>query len=156
MADAPRFDPDGREEAWGPFRFAMDTRVDVADTDLGAIVYYGRYAHFVDRAIIAYRRFLGIPPLGPDGHLFVVRALSLQYHGSARFDDVLTVRVRTTNVGRTSHAMDVAVTRVEPGGDVTTLVDGGITQVGVGGYPPSRPSRMPDDVAVRLRGFEGL
>ena len=156
MADAPRFDPDGREERWGEFRFAMDTRVDVSDTDLGAIVYYGRYVHFVDRAVIAYRRFLGFPPLGPEGHLFVVRALALEYHASARFDDVLTVRVRTTAVGRTSHALAVAVTRVEPGGDVATLVEATMTQVGVGGYPPSRPTRVPDDVAARLREFERL
>ena len=58
-----------------PFRFSAVSRVDVAETDLGAVVYYGRYVHHVDRAVIAYRRHVGIPPLGPDGHLFVVRRL---------------------------------------------------------------------------------
>lgn len=147
---------DGREERWGGFRFASDTRVDVCDTDLGGIVYYGRYAHFIDRGVIEYRRFLGIPPLGPDGHLFVVRALAVEYRASARFDDLVTIRVRTSDVGRSSHTMVVAVTRTEPGGDVTVLADATVTLVGVGGYDTPRPTRVPDDVAQRLRAFEGL
>lgn len=162
--------PDGRDDAWGDFRFAAQVRVDVSDTDLGGIVYYGRYAHFVDHGVIAYRRHLGIPPLGVDGHLFVVRALSVEYLSSARFDDVLDVRVRTCEVGRTSHRMEVAVTRDDPAG-VAELARARVTLVGVGGYPgpttvpgdgpaqetpAPRPTRLPEELARRLREFEGL
>ena len=52
-----------------PFRFSARFRVELADTDLGAVVYYGRYPVLVDRATIAYRRHLGVEPLGPPGHL---------------------------------------------------------------------------------------
>ncbi len=150
--------PDGREQRWGPFRFCMQTRVDVADTDLGGIVYYGRYAHFIDRGVIAYRRFLGIPALGPDDHLFVVRHLEVEYRSSARFDEVLDVRVRTSQVGRSSHTMQVAVTRADADAEdeVVTLAEATVTLVGVGGYESPRPTRVPDDIARRLREFDGL
>ena len=83
-----------------PFRFSARSRVDVAETDLGAVVYYARYPHHIDRGVLAYRRHLGVPLLGPPGHLFVVRSLAVDYHASARFDEELEVFVRVAEMGR--------------------------------------------------------
>jgi len=56
-----------------PFSSRLRTRVEISDTDQGAVVHHARYPHHLDRGVVAYRRHLGIPPLGPEGHLFVAR-----------------------------------------------------------------------------------
>ena len=45
----------------GAFRFALDTSVEIADTDLGGVVYFGSYPRLLDRGLLAYRRHLGHP-----------------------------------------------------------------------------------------------
>jgi len=134
------------------FRFALDTRVEIADTDLGGVVYYGSYARLSDRAVCAYRRHLGIPELGPTGHLFVVRTMSWEYLRSARFPDLLIVRVRVARLGRSSHTMQVRIDHPESGSAIATAE---LTIVGVSGYEQPRPTRVPADLVERIEGFEG-
>ena len=135
-----------------PFRFSARFRVDLADTDLGAVVYWGRYPQFLDRAAIAYRRHIGVEPLGPPGHLFVMRAITLEYSSSARFDDELEVFVRTARLGATSHTIDVRIERL---GDDGGLVAGGrFTVVGLESYG-GRPSPMPAGMRDAIIRFEG-
>lgn len=132
------------------FRFSHEIAVEIGDTDLGGVVYYGRYSRFVDAAAVAYRAMLGIPPLGPDGHLFVVRKLEIEYLSSARFGDTVQVGLRTEAVGRTSH--ELAALLVRDGQDVASAR---AVIVGVNGYG-GRPSRVPSSVADPIRNFEGL
>ncbi len=136
-----------------PFRFSARSRVDVAETDLGAVVYYARYPHHLDRAVLAYRRHLGIPPLGPEGHLFVVRSLGIEFHASARFDDEVEVFVRVSGLGRSSHTMSARMERV--GGEGSAhLADATLTLVGLGSYG-GRPSRVPEAMREAIAAFEG-
>lgn len=137
-----------------PFRFSARSRVDVSDTDLGAVVYYGRYPVHLDRAVLAYRRHLGIPPLGPDGHLFVVRSLAIDYVGSARFDDEIEVFVRVAELGRIRHAMTARMERVGDGAP-EHLADARLELVGLAAYG-GRPSRVPDAMRDAVTTFEGL
>jgi acyl-CoA thioester hydrolase len=134
------------------FRFALDTRVEIADTDLGGVVYYGSYARLADRAICAYRRHLGIPELGPPGHLFVVRTMSWEYLRSARFPDPLIVRVRVARMGRSSHGMAV---RIDHADTETVIAVADFTIVGVSDYAHGRPTRVPADLIDRIARFEG-
>lgn len=136
-----------------PFRFSARSRVDVAETDLGAVVYYARYPHHLDRAVLAYRRHIGIPPLGPDGHFFVVRSLAVDYRASAAFDDEVEVFVRTSAVGRTSHTVEA---RMERAGDrgPAHLADATLVLVGLATYG-GRPSRVPDAMREAIAAFEG-
>lgn len=136
-----------------PFRFSARSRVDVAETDLGAVVYYARYPHHLDRAVLAYRRHLGIPPLGPEGHLFVVRSLSVDYHASARFDDEVEVFVRVSAVGRSSHTMSARMERVGGEGPAH-LADATLVLVGLAAYD-GRPSRVPEPMRAAIVAFEG-
>jgi acyl-CoA thioester hydrolase len=138
-----------------PFRFSAVSRVDVAETDLGAVVYYGRYVHHVDRGVIAYRRHVGVPPLGPDGHLFVVRRLEIDYRAPARFDDEVEAFVRVFHLGGSSHRYEVRLERIS-GGPPAHLADAMLTIVGVGGYEAPRPTRMPPAMREAIAGFEGL
>ena len=138
------------------FRFSLRTRVDFSDTDVTGVVYYGRYPVLFDRAIVAYRRHLGIDLLGPPGHHYLIRAVAVQYHGSLRFDDEIDVHVRIARIGRTSHSYDLRVDRRE--GDVRVIcADGQITIVGVDGYgEAARPSPVPPELRQRITAFEGL
>jgi acyl-CoA thioester hydrolase len=136
-----------------PFRFSCVSRVDVADTDLGGIVYYGRYVHHVDRAVLAYRRHLGIPGLGVDRHLFVVRTFSVEYRASPAFDDEVEVFVRVAQIGGSSHGVELRMERL--GAEPLHLADAALTIVGVGSYE-GRPSRMPQAMRDAIAAFEGL
>ncbi len=136
------------------FRFTLRTRVDFSDTDVTGVVYYGRYPVLFDRAIIAYRRELGLDLLGPPGHHYLIRAVAAQYHGSLRFDDEVDVHVRVSKLGRSSHSYDLRVERVE--GDIRVhCVDGQITIVGVDGYTEqATPSPIPSGLRERIAEFE--
>lgn len=137
-----------------PFRFSARSRVDIAETDLGAVLYYARYPHHIDRAVLAYRRHLGIPSLGPEGHLFVVRTLQIDYLASARFDDEVETLVRVSELGRSSHTMEMRLERVG-GGEPVALATGRLVLVGLGEYG-GRPSRVPERMRAAIAGFEGL
>jgi acyl-CoA thioester hydrolase len=136
-----------------PFRFSLRTRVDFSDTDAVGILYYGRYPPYFDRALIAYRRHLGLPLLGDPGHVLVIRALRCEYHAPARFDDELEVFVRVARLGRSSQT---AVLRVEEvsGGEPRHLADGQIVAVGLERYG-GRPSPIPDHIRGTIAEFEG-
>lgn len=136
-----------------PYRFSARSVVDVADTDLGAVVYYGRYPVHIDRAVLAYRAHLGIPPLGPPGHLFVVRSLTVDYLASARFGDLVEAFVRTTELGRSSHTMELRLERAGP--EPAHVGDARLTLVGLGSYG-GRPSRMPEVMRDAIAAFDGL
>jgi acyl-CoA thioester hydrolase len=135
-----------------PFKFSTVTRVEFADTDAAGVLYYGRYPRYLDHGVMAYRRNLGLDLLGPPGHIYVIRALSISYHAPAVFDDPLELFVRVARLGRTSHTLQVRVERV---GERPALVAGGeLVQVGLDAYG-GLPSEMPAEVRERLRAFEG-
>ena len=135
-----------------PFRFSARARVDVSDTDMFGIVYYGRFLPYFDGAVIAYRRHLGIELTGPPGHNFVVRHVAVSYRESAVFDDALEVFVRTARIGRTSHAIQYRVERLgspEP----VHIADGEVIFVGID--PGRRATPAPEPLRRAIVGFEG-
>ena len=97
---------------------------------------------------------LGIPGLGPPGHLFVVRSLAIDYVSSARFDEDVEVLVRTSTLGRSSHTMQARFERIDEGG-ATHLADATLVLVGLAEYG-GRPSRIPDAMRGAIAGFEGI
>ena len=103
--------------------------------------------------MFAYRSHLGVPPLGPPGHLFVVRSLSCDYRASARFDDGVEVLVRVSEVGRSSHTVDARMERVGPEAP-GLLCEMRCVIVGVTEYG-GRPSRIPAELRDAIERFEG-
>ena len=84
------------------FKFSVRTRVAFSDTDAQGIVYYGRYMPYFDLARVEYHRQLDLLRSGPTDRQFVMRAMSVEYHAPARFDDPIDVDVRVARIGRTS------------------------------------------------------
>ena len=96
------------------FRFFHRLRVRWAEVDAQKIVFNGHYLMYFDTAISDYWRALGLPY--PDalegfgGDLYVKKA-SVEYHASARYDDVLDVGIRSTRIGNSSMTFALAIFR---------------------------------------------
>lgn len=88
-----------------PFRFSHRLRVRWAEVDMQKIVFNAHYLMYLDTAISDYWRALAMPyasamaQLG--GDLYVKKA-TLEYQGSAHFDDQLDVNLRCERVGTSS------------------------------------------------------
>jgi YbgC/YbaW family acyl-CoA thioester hydrolase len=98
------------------FRFVHRLRVRWVEVDMQKIVFNAHYLMYFDTAIADYWRALALPyeeamaQLG--GDLYVKKA-SVEYHGSARFDDRLEVALRCARVGNSSLVFSGAVFRGE-------------------------------------------
>ena len=96
------------------FRFIHRLRVRWVEVDMQKIVFNAHYLMYFDTAIADYWRALALPyeeamvQLG--GDLFVKKA-SVEYHGSARFDDRLEVALRCSRVGNSSLVFSGAIFR---------------------------------------------
>ena len=96
-----------------PFKCAAHTRVGFSDTDAQGIVYYGRYVPYFDLARVEYHRHLGLSSAEFGGNEFVMRAMNVEYHAPAVFDDLIEVFVRLARVGRTSATYEFAAYRAD-------------------------------------------
>ena len=96
-----------------PFRYSALARVGFSDTDAQGVVYYGRYMPFFDLARVEYTRHLGLAIHALGERQFVMRAVSVEYHAPARFDDLLEVFVRTKRIGQSSITTAYAAHRLD-------------------------------------------
>ncbi|HEY4084272.1 MAG TPA: YbgC/FadM family acyl-CoA thioesterase [Burkholderiaceae bacterium] len=96
------------------FRFAERLRVRWSEIDAQGIVFNGHYLNYFDAAVGGYWRSLALPygdtMSALDGELFV-RKSTLEYVGSARYDELLEVGVRRLSVGTSSMTLQCAVFR---------------------------------------------
>ena len=98
------------------FRLVHRLRVRWAEVDMQKIVFNAHYLMYFDTAITDYWRALALPyeeamiQLG--GELYVKKA-SVQYHGSARFDDWLAVALKCERIGNSSMVFAGAIFRGE-------------------------------------------
>lgn len=87
------------------FRFFHRLRVRWAEVDMQKIVFNGHYLMYLDTAISDYWRAMAFPyeagMMALGGDLYVKKA-SVEYHGSARFDDMLDVSLRCQRIGTSS------------------------------------------------------
>jgi YbgC/YbaW family acyl-CoA thioester hydrolase len=133
------------------FRFFDRLRVRWVEVDLQKIVFNGHYLMYFDTAIAAYWRAMAMPypetMAQLDGDLFVRKA-TLEYMGSARYDDLLDVALRCERVGNSSMAFTGCTFRGE-----TALVS--CELVYVFADPKAQTSRpVPDPLRQALQAFE--
>lgn len=134
-----------------PFKYSALARVGFSDTDAQGVVYYGRYMPFFDTARVEYVRHLGLLVPAFAGRQFVMRALQVEYHAPALFDDLLEVFVRTRRIGRTSVTTSYAAYRAD---DDTLLCVADETAVLVE-LAHRRPVAIPEEYRRPVRTFEG-
>lgn len=91
--------------------FTLKLRVRYAECDAQQVVFNARYADYADVAATEYVRAMfgsyeNLLKLGMDNQ---VVNLQIAWKGSARFDDVLALKVTTSHVGNTSFAFKIDV-----------------------------------------------
>jgi len=134
-----------------PFKYSALARVWFSDTDAQGIVYYGRYLPYFDHARVEYHRHVAPDLFAAAGGEFVMRALRVEYHAPARFDDLLEAFVRVKRIGRTSMTYECAAYRLP---DDVLMVVAELTVVLVD-LRERRPVPIPEDVRAPVRAFEG-
>jgi acyl-CoA thioester hydrolase len=133
-----------------PFKYSALARVWFSDTDAQGIVYYGRYLPYFDHARTEYHRHLHHAPFAAADADFVMRALQVEYHAPARFDDLLEAFVRIKRIGRTSMTYEFAAYRLPD----ELMVTAQLTVVLVD-LERRRPIPIPDQIREPIRAFEG-
>ena len=133
------------------YRFFDHLRVRWAEIDAQKIVFNAHYLMYFDTAVAGYWRALALPyaesmeSLG--GELYVRKA-TVEYHGSARYDDRLDIGMRCARIGNSSIQFLGGVFR---GDDL--LVEGELVYVFAD--PHTQTSRpVPPALRDILQGFE--
>jgi YbgC/YbaW family acyl-CoA thioester hydrolase len=96
------------------FRFFDRLRVRWAEVDMQKIVFNGHYLMYFDTAVAGYWRALALPyhdtMAALAGDLYVRKA-SVEYLGSARYDEVCDVGIRCQRIGKSSMLLHAALFR---------------------------------------------
>ena len=133
------------------FRFFDHLRVRWAEIDAQKIVFNAHYLMYFDTAVAGYWRALALPyaesmeSLGGD---LYVRKATVEYHGSARYDDQLEIGMRCGRIGTSSILFEGAVFR----GD-ELLINGELVYVFAD--PATQTSKpVPQELCAVLEAFE--
>ena len=134
------------------FRFFHPLRVRWVEVDMQKIVFNAHYLMYFDTALADYWRALSLPYEEAmqllEGDLYVKKA-TIEYHGSAQFDDRLDVALRCERVGKSSIVFSGAIFRAEK-----LLVT--CELIYIFADPASKKSRpVPDALRRSLLGYEG-
>lgn len=133
------------------FRNFLRLQVRWAEVDMQKIVFNAHYLMYFDTAMSDYWRRLALPYeatlQGLGGDLFVRKA-SVEYHGSARYDDTIEVGLRCARVGTSSVVFEGAIFR----GD-TLLITAELVYVYAN--PATQTSQpVPDALRAIFDGYE--
>jgi YbgC/YbaW family acyl-CoA thioester hydrolase len=138
------------------FACTTQLRVRWAEVDMQKIVFNGHYLTYIDTAIADYWRAIGLPY--PEGYVeryandVYLRKATLDYLGSARYDDLLTVCCRVARLGRTSMAFAFEIYR--EGAD-SALVTAELVYVNADPVT-MRAAPLPAELRDRILNFERL
>ena len=138
------------------FVCASRLRVRWAEVDMQKIVFNGHYLTYIDTAVADYWREIGLPY--PEGYVerygndVFLRKATVEYLGSARYDDLLAVYSRVSRFGRSSMTFAFELHRE---GEDTPLVTAELVYVNAD--PSSmKPVPFPDDMRLRVLRYERL
>lgn len=87
------------------FSFFHTLRVRWSEVDMQAIVFNGNYLNYFDVAFTEYWRETKLPDViaqAEAGLELFARKATIEYHAPARFDDLLDIGVRCSELGRSS------------------------------------------------------
>lgn len=129
--------------------FRHSYRVTYADCTLGNHVYYGRYLDLLETARGELFRHVGTPfsRWQADNLLLPVVECRIRYKGAARYDDLLTLEIWLTDLGRVR--LTFAYRVINPANaliaEATTLH--ACTSM------DDKPQRLPDELVTRLAPY---
>ncbi len=136
------------------FVCAPTLRVRWAEVDMQKIVFNGHYLTYIDTAIAEYWREIGLPY--PQGYVeryandVYLRKATVEYLGSARYDDLLTICCRVARLGRSSMSFQFEIYREAEDAALVTA-----ELVYVNADPASmQPAPLPEELRERIRRYE--
>jgi YbgC/YbaW family acyl-CoA thioester hydrolase len=131
--------------AEGGFRY--ERRVQFAETDLAGMVHFSWYLRYIEEAEHALWRAAGLSIVPSDGAVGFPRvAVNITYHAPLRFEDVIEVWIRITDLTR--RTVSYATTIVRDGARIATATH---TAVCVDKRAqPLRAVDLPGDIRARL------
>ena len=93
-------------------QFTLLLRVRYGECDAQQVVFNARYADYIDIAMTEYFRVAvgGFQVLLNKGLDNQVVSLHIDWHSSAKFDDILAIAVTSKKVGNTSYGFEVLIT----------------------------------------------
>lgn len=136
------------------FVCAPSLRVRWAEVDMQKIVFNGHYLTYIDTAIAEYWREIGLPY--PQGYVeryandVFLRKATVEYLGSARYDDLLTICCRVARLGRSSMTFHFEIYREK---EVAPLVSAELVYVNAD-PATMEPAPLPDELRSRVLGYE--
>ena len=139
------------------FRCVHRLRVRRAEVDMQKVVFNAHYLTYIDSAIAEYWREIELPY--PDQYVeryaadMFLRKANVDYLGSARYDDQLSVLCRVARLGGSSMAMQFEIWRDAPAPATHPLVTAELIYVNVD-VATMKPHPWPDDVRKRVRDYE--
>jgi acyl-CoA thioester hydrolase len=132
-------------------------RVRWAEVDMQKIVFNGHYLTYIDTALADYWRAIGLPY--PHGYVerygndVFLRKATVEYLGSARYDDELTVYCRVAKFGRSSMVFAFEIHKEAAAAAAAPLVTAELVYVNAD--PESmRAVPFPDEVRDKVRRYE--
>lgn len=126
----------------------LTQRVYYEDTDFSGVVYHARYLHFLERGRTDFLRCLGVEQAKlhateGDGLAFVVHRMEIDFKGSARMDDVLTILTRSENAAGAKLVLDQEVRMGERRLILARVTVAVVNRAG-------RPRRLPAELAAKF------
>ena len=132
-------------------------RVRWAEVDMQKVVFNGHYLTYIDTAFADYLRAIGLPY--PDGYVdkyandVFLRKATVEYLGSARYDDELAVYCRVARLGRSSMTFLFEIWRDQPAASEAPLITAELVYVNA--EPKTmKAAPLPADVRSRVRAYE--
>jgi YbgC/YbaW family acyl-CoA thioester hydrolase len=139
------------------FRCVHPLRVRWAEVDMQKVVFNAHYLTYIDTALAEYWREIGLTY--PEGYVeryandMFLRKATIDYLGSARYDDDLAVLCRVGRLGRSSMTMQFEIWREGAADESTALVTAELVYVNVD-VKTLKASPLPAEVRSRVRDYE--
>jgi len=134
-------------------------RVRWSEVDMQKIVFNGNYLNYIDVAVAEYWRAIGLPY--PHGYVdryandVYLRKATVDYRGSARYDDDLDVLVRVAKLGRTSMTFCFEIWRAGPDPSAQPLITAELVYVNADPATMT-PAALPQAVRELMTNYERL
>ena len=139
------------------FNCAHRLRVRWAEVDMQKVVFNGHYLTYIDTAVAEYWRAIGLAY--PEGYVkqyandMFLRKATVEYLGSARYDEELVVRCRVSKLGRSSMTFLFEIWREAPAPSAALLITAELVYVNA--EPATmKAAPLPEDLRARVRAFE--
>ena len=135
------------------FRFSTELRVRLPETDAMGIVFHGNFFTYLEVGRVDYLRNLGLGAGNRPIKDFdnVVARAACDFRSPARFEDPLVVKVRISEIGRTSFRFGFLIEHKQ---EARVVATGESVHVAID--PATfKPIPVPDSFRKVVRAFEG-